>query len=140
MEILYRVEHGSTSVSSQAFVDVLRSSGLAPRRPVDDPECIAGMLTGADLTVSAWEGDALVGIARTVTDRHYAAYLSDLAVDRKLQRAGVGKELVRRTQAALEPTCTLILLAAPQAVDYYPRIGFEHHPEAWILRPGETLA
>ena len=79
-------------------------------------------------------------IARSLTDFVYAAYLSDLAVDRSLQRSGVGKELVRRTQAALGPRCTLILLAAPLAVDYYARIGFERHPQAWILRPGMRVA
>ena len=23
--------------------------------------------------------------------------------------------------------------------DYYPRVGFSHHPQAWILRAGEPL-
>jgi hypothetical protein len=26
------------------------------------------------------------------------------------------------------------LLAAPKANDYYPKLGFEHNPRAWILR------
>ena len=123
-------------VTRAEFLAVLEASGLAARRPVDDLECIDGMLANANLVVSARMDGKLVGIARSLTDFVYAAYLSDLAVDRSLQRSGVGKELVRRTQAALGPRCTLILLAAPQAVDYYPRIGFEHHPQAWILRRG----
>jgi hypothetical protein len=28
----------------------------------------------------------------------------------------------------------LLLLAAPAAVQYYPHIGFEHHPQAWMIR------
>ena len=28
----------------------------------------------------------------------------------------------------------IVLLAAPAANDYYPRIGFEHHPRAWVLK------
>jgi hypothetical protein len=44
---------------------------------------------------------------------------------------------VRLTQQAA-PAATLILLAAPAAEQYYPRIGFEHHPQAWILRAGKT--
>lgn len=123
-------------VTRAEFLAVLAASGLAERRPVDDTDCIDGMLANANLTVTARAGGRLVGIARSLTDFVYAAYLSDLAVDRSLQRAGVGKELVRRTQAELGPRCSLILLAAPQAVDYYPRIGFEHHPQAWLLRPG----
>jgi ribosomal protein S18 acetylase RimI-like enzyme len=123
-------------VTRAEFLAVLAASGLAERRPVDDPDCIDGMLANASLTVTARAEGRLVGIARSLTDFVYAAYLSDLAVDRSLQRSGVGKELVRRTQAELGPRCSLILLAAPQAVDYYPRIGFEHHPQAWMLRPG----
>ena len=32
----------------------------------------------------------LVGIARCVTDYHYCCYLSDLAVDKSLQKSGIG--------------------------------------------------
>ena len=126
-------------VTREEFLHVLEASGLAERRPVDDMDCIDGMLANANLTVSARMNGKLVGISRTVTDFTYAAYLSDLAVDRSLQKSGVGRELVRRTREALGPKCTLILLSAPQAVEYYPRIGFEHHPQAWILPPGHSL-
>jgi ribosomal protein S18 acetylase RimI-like enzyme len=82
---------------------------------------------------SFWNKDALVGIARSVTDFYYCCYLSDLAVDRDFQRQGIGRELISRTQAELGNRCTIILLSAPKAVDYYPRIGMERHPQAWVL-------
>jgi hypothetical protein len=41
--------------------------------------------------------------------------------------------LIDLTQSKLGPRCTIILLAAPAAVDYYPKIGFTHHPHAWLL-------
>ncbi len=122
------------------FTDLLRRSTLAERRPVDDAETIAGMIAHADLTVTAWDGEQLVGVARSVTDFTYCCYLSDLAVDVAYQRQGIGVELIARTQAALGPRCNLILLAAPAAADYYSHIGFVHHPRCWILprdqRPG----
>jgi len=31
------------------------------------------------------------------------------------------------------------LLAAPKAVDYYPHVGFTHHPQAWTLKGTERL-
>jgi hypothetical protein len=31
------------------------------------------------------------------------------------------------------PHTKIVLLAAPKAVDYYPHIGFTHHPQAWVL-------
>jgi len=122
------------------FLDLLRRSTLAERRPVDDAEAIAGMLANADLTVTAWDGELLVGVARSVTDFTYCCYLSDLAVDVAYQRQGIGVELIAHTQAQLGPRCNLILLAAPAAADYYGHIGFIHHPRCWILtrdkRPG----
>jgi predicted N-acetyltransferase YhbS len=73
-----------------------------------------------------------------LSDFVYATYLSDLAVRQSHQRLGIGKELVRRTQAAA-PLAQIILLAAPAAEQYYPRIGFTHHPQAWVLKAGEPI-
>jgi GNAT superfamily N-acetyltransferase len=127
-------------LSQANFIDLLHRSTLAERRPVDDAEAIAGMLANADLTVTAWDGELLVGVARSVTDFTYCCYLSDLAVDVAYQRQGIGIELIAHTQAQLGPRCNLILLAAPAAADYYGHIGFIHHPRCWILprdkRPG----
>jgi ribosomal protein S18 acetylase RimI-like enzyme len=128
------------TLTAAEFVDVLQRSTLDQRRPVHDVGCIEGMLANANLLVTARCQGKLVGIARSVTDFHFCCYLSDLAVDVALQRQGIGKELIRLTQAQLGPKCTLILVAAPAAIDYYPRIGFEHHPQAWILKPGAKLS
>ncbi len=123
----------SRALLADEFIDILRRSTLAERRPVDDPECIAAMLANADLTVTAWEGDRLVGVARSVTDFSYCCYLSDLAVDAGYQRQGIGRELIRKTRALLGSKCKLILLAAPNASSYYPKIGFAKHPSAWVF-------
>jgi ribosomal protein S18 acetylase RimI-like enzyme len=122
------------AIDAGQFVDLLLRSGLAERRPVDRPETVAGMLEHADLLVTAWSGKKLVGVARSVTDFHYCCYLSDLAVDRAVQRRGIGRRLIEETRGALRPGCMLLLLSAPAAVAYYPRIGFERHAEAWMIR------
>lgn len=119
-------------LNEDAFVDLLQRSTLAERRPVDDRDCVASMLKHADLMLTAWDQERLVGVARSVTDFSYCCYLSDLAVDQSYQRQGIGRELVRQTRLRLGPRCRIILLAAPQATTYYPHIGFEQHPSAWI--------
>lgn len=121
-----------------AVIDLYRASTLGERRPVDDRERMRLMLQHANLVITAWDGDLMVGISRSLTDFSYATYLSDLAVRLSHQRQGIGKELIRHTQAAA-PQAAVILLAAPAAEKYYPRIGFTHHPQAWILRAGETI-
>ncbi|HEY5790091.1 MAG TPA: GNAT family N-acetyltransferase [Gammaproteobacteria bacterium] len=115
---------------------MLRRSGLAARRPVEEPRRVAAMLEHADLLLTAWVERELVGVARSLTDWQYCCYLSDLAVDRAWQRRGIGRQLVALTRAALHPDCLLLLLSAPDAVTYYPHLGFTHHPQAWTTRAG----
>jgi ribosomal protein S18 acetylase RimI-like enzyme len=136
MAITYRKD---AEVSIDDFIDLYVTSTLGERRPIQDYDCMARMKDEADLTITAWDDNMLVGISRVLTDWCYVAYLSDLAVRESYQRQGVGKELIRRTQAALEPTCTIVLLAAPDAVAYYPRIGMSEHDSAWVLRPGQKI-
>jgi predicted N-acetyltransferase YhbS len=119
-------------------IELYRASTLGERRPVDDRGRMALMIRNANLIVTAWDGGQLVGIARSLTDFSYATYLSDLAVRLSHQKQGIGRELIRRTQQ-LGGKATVILLSAPKAVDYYPRVGFTHHPQAWLLKPDAAL-
>jgi GNAT superfamily N-acetyltransferase len=130
MEIEYASDR---PITSDQFIDVLERSTLAERRPVNDRACIADMLAHANLTCTAWDGELLVGVARSLTDFSYCCYLSDLAVDVKYQKQGVGKKLIQITKSRLQPNCKIILLAAPKAEGYYPKVGFSQHRSAWIV-------
>jgi len=120
-------------ISSGEFIDLLKRSTLAERRPVDDEKCVEAMLRHANLLCTAWDGPKLVGVARSITDFEYCCYLSDLAVDEAYQKQGIGKELINRTRSKLGIKAKIILLAAPNPETYYPRIGFDPHQSAWIL-------
>jgi len=133
--IIYRL---GNELDLDAVIELYRASTLGERRPVDDRQRMRLMLANANLVVTAWDGDQLVGIARSVSDFSYATYLSDLAVRLSHQKQGIGRELIRRTQEQ-GGQASIVLLAAPKAVDYYPRIGMKAHPSAWMLGPGEHL-
>jgi GNAT superfamily N-acetyltransferase len=120
-------------------IELYRASTLGERRPIDDRARMEKMLAHANLVVTAWEGDVLVGISRSLTDFCYVTYLSDLAVRASHQRQGIGRELIRRTQEACSPETRLLLLAAPKAVAYYPKLGFTRHDQCWQLEPGNRL-
>jgi len=109
MSIEYKI---NAPVSTDQFIELLLQSTLSERRPIEDRDCMEGMVTNSNLMVSAWADEVLVGIARSVTDFHYACYLSDLAVHKKYQRSGIGKKLQIKTQEQLGPKCKLILIAA----------------------------
>ncbi|OHC67240.1 MAG: GNAT family N-acetyltransferase [Rhodocyclales bacterium GWA2_65_20] len=123
------------NLSVEAAIDLYKRSTLGERRPIDRPDIFAGMLKNASLTITAWHGERLVGIARSLTDFTYVAYLADLAVDIDYQRHGIGKRLIDETKRRLGPHCMIVLLAAPKANDYYPKLGFVHNPRAWMLAP-----
>lgn len=124
----------------EQVTELYRASTLGERRPIDDPEIVRSMVERANLVVTAWDGDLLAGIARTLTDFLYVGYLADLAVRESHQRQGIGVELIRKTRERMGPRSMLVLLSAPKAVDYYPRLGFKRHESAWVLRASEPLA
>ena len=100
MSIEYKINE---PISTDQFIDLLSSSTLGERRPIQDRECMQGMISNSNLTVSAWDSGQLVGLARSMTDFHFACYLSDLAVSQSHQKSGIGKQLQIITQNQLGP-------------------------------------
>jgi GNAT superfamily N-acetyltransferase len=127
MTLIYRFDY---PVTAGMVAKVFRSSGI--RRPVDDLARIQKMLYHADLTITAWDGERLVGIGRAITDFSYCCYLSDLAVDRDYQRQGIGRAMMSRIRDYLGSE-VMLLLSSPEAMAYYPHIGFEKADNAWII-------
>lgn len=130
LTIQYQLE---PSLSVDEFIEVLRRSTLAERRPVSNRETIAGMLQHASLIVTARLEQRLLGVSRAISDFSYCTYLSDLAVDEEFQGQGIGRALIDMTHEMAGRKTTLILLAAPQARSYYPHIGMIQHESCWIL-------
>ncbi|MBK8555781.1 MAG: GNAT family N-acetyltransferase [Lewinellaceae bacterium] len=128
MEIIYKTNATLDMVAVAALYD---DAGL--RRPTDDLERIKRMYTNSNLVISAWNGEQLVGVARSLTDFSYCCYLSDLAVLKAYQKSGIGKQLVEATRQAIGPESMLLLLSAPGAMEYYPRIGMKTVENGFIF-------
>ncbi|MCL4549249.1 MAG: GNAT family N-acetyltransferase [Bacteroidetes bacterium] len=131
----YQIEN---ELNVDEFIECLVDSTLGERRPVDDYERISKMVKNANLIVTARVDGLLVGVSRSVSDFAYCTYLSDLAVRKNYQKMGIGKELIRQTKNASEPA-KLILLSAPAAVDYYPKIGMTRHNHCYMLNNVDDL-
>lgn len=134
--IIYRM---GNDLDLDAVIALYKDSTLGERRPIDDRARMSVMIAKANLVITAWDCDLLVGMARSLSDFSYVTYLSDLAVRLAYQRTGIGKELIRRTQAAGGERTKVLLIAAPAAEQYYPHIGFVPQPRAWALPPGEVI-
>ena len=136
-QVTYQI---NSAITPEQFTDVLSKSSLGARRPLDNYYVIKGMLDNTDLLVTAWvdkqlddDGEReLIGVARCVTDFSYCCYLSDIAVAEHYQHQGIGKLMIKTIEQQLPPSCKIILLSAPQAIDYYPKIGFTKHESAWV--------
>ncbi len=127
--IEYNIEN---ELSLDEFRSVLKSSTLGARRPVDDNERLQKMLDHGDLIITARDNGRLVGVSRSLSDFAFCTYLSDLAVDQEYQKQGIGRELIRQTKLAA-PMAKLILLAAPAAISYYPKIGMKQFEYCYYL-------
>lgn len=130
MTITYQSE---PDLSLEDFKSVLERSTLAVRRPMSDESVLRGMLEHTAVLITAREDGQLVGLSRAITDFSYCTYLADLAVDREFQKQGIGKSLIERTHEAAGRHTLLILLAAPEAEEYYPHIGMQQHHSCWII-------
>lgn len=111
---------------------VFDASGI--RRPTKDLARIERMFANADLILSAWHEGKLIGVCRALTDFSYCCYLSDLAVANTYQKLGIGRELIARVQASIGDEVALILLSAPEAMEYYPKVGFEKIENGFIVK------
>jgi len=129
MNITYRLD---ITPDTAAVIAVYDSSGI--NRPTHDEARIAKMYANSDVVATAWDDDVLVGVARSVTDYCYCCYLSDLAVRSDYQNAGIGKKLIALTKEHLGDECMLLLVAAPSAANYYPKIGMDRISDAFTIK------
>nr|WP_043890935.1 GNAT family N-acetyltransferase [Paenibacillus sp. Aloe-11] len=129
MNITYR---NNKDVNVEDVIRVFKNSGIV--RPIDQTERIQAMVNNADILLTAWLGDKMIGVARALTDWSYCCYLSDLAVDKEAQKSGVGRDLIAKVQEEIGEEVALILLAAPSAMAYYPKVGFEKIENGFTIR------
>ena len=132
IEIQYRTD---LKISSDEFIDILNRSTLGLRRPVADLDRIEKMLEHGNVLITAWSGNRLVGVSRALTDFSFCCYLSDLAVDKSFQHHGIGKRLIAETHRIAGVITMLLLLSAPAATNYYPKINMERFTDCFLIRP-----
>lgn len=125
-------------ITAQDFIDILDKSTLGLRRPLADKEAMQTMFEHGNVYVGAYDGDKLVGLARVMTDFVYTSYLSDLAIDEAYQHQGIGKQLIIEVKKYI-PKAKVILLAAPAAEGYYPKIGMKNHAHCYVLDSVEDI-
>ena len=128
--IIYKID---SLITASQLIEIFNDSGI--KRPTTDLLRIQQMIDKADLLITAWHGDLLVGVARSLTDFVYCCYLSDLAIRKEYQHKGIGKRLIEITKEQISEQSMLLLLSAPSAMAYYPRLNlFEKVENGFIIK------
>lgn len=128
MNITYSFDKRPTA---EQVIELYENAGLP--RPTNDKERIQQMFDHSNLIVTAWDNDLLVGVSRSITDWVWACYLSDLAVRREYQKAGIGRQLITLTKEKVGDQSMVLLLSVPTAMAYYPKVGFVKQESSFIL-------
>lgn len=132
MSIYYTTER---IPSSEQIVELYDLAGLP--RPTHDRERIAKMYQHSNLVITAWDGDVLAGVARTITDWVWSSYLADLAIHPGYQKAGIGRKLIGLTKEKVGKQSMVLLLSVPTAMEYYPKVGFAKEDRGFIMHRSE---
>lgn len=131
MGITYRID---TIPDIEEIIDLYNFSDYFPISDKGDTERIQKMHDNADIVVTAWNNDELIGLARSLSDFCYCCYLSDLCVRNEYKGKGIGKELVRMTKEIAGDECKLILHSSLNAIDFYSHIGMKQIDSAFIIQ------
>lgn len=123
----------SKIISATDYIELLNSSTLGLRRPIKQFDRIQKMINNSNILCTAWDNNLLIGVARGSSDFAFDCYISDLAVRQEYQHQGVGKNLIREVKKIIGDDVLLLLLSAPAALEYYPKIGLQKIDNAFII-------
>jgi ribosomal protein S18 acetylase RimI-like enzyme len=104
------------------------------RRASDSPALTEGMLAGSTETISAWDGDELVGFGRIISDEATNGYISTMAVAPAWQDRGVGSRLLAALVEGRQGL-KLTLDARHGTERFYERAGFQRATQVFVRRP-----
>lgn len=120
-EIVYAQEQ---TLPVEDYVTVIGSTYMREKRPIANAGRIARLLAGSNMIVTARSGAGeIIGLGRGISDGAWVCYLADLAVRQGFQRQGIGSGILRTMKSILGPGMGIVLMAYPEAVDYYRKLG-----------------
>lgn len=127
-----------TDLPLQEYIDILNSSGLGKRRPVDDTDHLNRMIVGSNMILTAREDGELVGVLRALSDFCYRTFIADIAVADERKGEGIGRVLLQKARETA-PEARLFLFSAEDAEGFYQKLGFQLHERCYQLKVGEPL-
>ena len=123
----------ASRLNYEEYVEFLRRTDLGSEYPKQNFRVrITKMLANSDICITARNEDGkLVGVCLALTDFAYLLFLTDLGVDRKFLRRGIGRELVKRAEdvAGGAADITITAIASKKALKFYKACKLHPSPE-----------
>ena len=91
-----------------------------------DPDALARATAASTYVVSLWDDDALVALARCLSDDVAICYVQDILVHPDYQRQGLGRRLMRHCLERFAHVRMTVLLTddSEQQLRFYTALGF----------------
>ena len=99
-------------------------------------EKVKNAFSNSYLVLSAWIGNEMIGICRSLSDGVRQSVIYDLNVIQTYQNKGIGTELITKMVKSL-PNGPIILYAVPGKEQYYQNRGFKKLLTGMALFPDE---
>lgn len=128
------------AISIEDFIRLIRQSPFKEVVPTDNLTQLDAMLNNADLLISAWDEEQVVGFVRAVTDFSSSCYICELAIDANYQKLGIDRSLMRLAAEELPADCQILFFTTDSNLTEYLRLGFTQSPRAWHTTAENFLA
>ena len=126
----------SERVTADEYIAFLARTDLGSQYPRERfRERIERLTASVPISLTARDGDRLVGVCFGITDFAYWLFVTDLGVDREYTGRGIGSALLRRAHetAGGERDIVLYTCVNENAVGFYEKLGFRRDPDVMKL-------
>ena len=119
----------SERLTAEEYIDFLKRTDLGSQYPLERfDERIARLVNTVSVSMTARNDDGLlIGVLFGLTDFAYWLYVTDLGVDRRYERQGIGMKLMQTAHemAGGERDIAVYLVANENAVPFYEKLGMK---------------
>ena len=119
----------SERLTAEEYIGFLKRTDLGSQYPLERfEERIARLVNTVSISLTARNDDGLlIGVLFGLTDFAYWLYVTDLGVDRRYERQGIGRKLMQTAHemAGGEKDIAVYLVANENAVPFYEKLGMK---------------
>lgn len=119
-------------LTAKDYIEFLARTDLGSQYPQERfEERIEKLVKNVSISLTARDGEKIVGVLFGLTDFAYWLYVTDLGVDRAYEKQGIGSELMKRAHqlAGGEKDIAIYLIANENAIPFYEKLGMNKSDE-----------